>query len=123
MNGRLTFDNSYAAIDAPVNSYGIADAPENIVERHIASGLLVRFRTTGRPPSTAISCTIQAAAGTSLPSNSSSGLAALGSPAPISIAPHPVAGRSASLRVAMRCAIGWWWTMVSAPKTSPRGRT
>ncbi|RCS21702.1 LysR family transcriptional regulator [Phyllobacterium salinisoli] len=40
--GQLTFNNSYAMIDAAVNGYGIAYVPENIVERHIASGLLVQ---------------------------------------------------------------------------------
>jgi DNA-binding transcriptional LysR family regulator len=42
VNGRLTFNNSYAMIDAAVNGYGIAYVPENIVERHIASGLLMQ---------------------------------------------------------------------------------
>jgi DNA-binding transcriptional LysR family regulator len=41
VNGQLTFNNSYAMIDAAVNGYGIAYVPENIVERHIASGELV----------------------------------------------------------------------------------
>ncbi|MBZ9719779.1 LysR family transcriptional regulator [Mesorhizobium sp. AD1-1] len=42
VNGQLTFNNSYAMIDAAVHGYGIAYVPENIVERHIASGLLVQ---------------------------------------------------------------------------------
>lgn len=42
VHGQLTFNNSYAMIDAAVNGYGIAYVPENIVERHIASGLLVQ---------------------------------------------------------------------------------
>lgn len=42
VNGQLTFNNSYAMIDAAVNRYGIAYVPENIVERHVASGLLVQ---------------------------------------------------------------------------------
>jgi len=42
VNGQLTFNNSYAMIDAAVNGYGIAYVPENIVERHIASGLLLQ---------------------------------------------------------------------------------
>jgi DNA-binding transcriptional LysR family regulator len=42
VNGQLTFNNSYAQIDAAVNGYGIAYVPENIVEPHIASGSLVR---------------------------------------------------------------------------------
>jgi DNA-binding transcriptional LysR family regulator len=42
VSGQLTFNNSYAMIDATVNGYGIAYIPENIVERHIASGLLLQ---------------------------------------------------------------------------------
>nr|WP_309402237.1 LysR family transcriptional regulator [Aminobacter niigataensis]WMD00177.1 LysR family transcriptional regulator [Aminobacter niigataensis] len=42
VNGQLTFNNSYAMIDAAVNSYGVAYVPENIVERHIASGELIQ---------------------------------------------------------------------------------
>lgn len=42
VNGQLTFNNSYAMIDAAVNGYGIAYVPENIVERHVASGSLVQ---------------------------------------------------------------------------------
>ncbi len=42
VKGQLTFNNSYAMIDAAVSGYGIAYVPENIVERHIASGLLTR---------------------------------------------------------------------------------
>jgi DNA-binding transcriptional LysR family regulator len=42
VSGQLTFNNSYAMIDAAVNGYGIAYVPENIVERHIASGALVQ---------------------------------------------------------------------------------
>ncbi len=42
VNGQLTFNNSYAMIDAAVNGYGIAYVPDNIVERHIASGLVVQ---------------------------------------------------------------------------------
>lgn len=43
VNGQLTFNNSYAMIDAAVNGYGIAYVPENIVERHVASGALVQI--------------------------------------------------------------------------------
>ncbi|MCI4592248.1 LysR family transcriptional regulator [Sphingobium sp. BYY-5] len=43
VKGQLTFNNSYAMIDAAVNGYGIAYVPENIVEQHIASGLLVQI--------------------------------------------------------------------------------
>ncbi|MER8864963.1 LysR family transcriptional regulator [Mesorhizobium sp. M0751] len=42
VDGQLTFNNTYAMIDAAVSGYGIAYVPENIVERHIASGLLVQ---------------------------------------------------------------------------------
>ncbi|GLR54662.1 LysR family transcriptional regulator [Shinella yambaruensis] len=42
VSGQLTFNNSYAMIDAAMNGYGIAYVPENIVERHIASGKLVQ---------------------------------------------------------------------------------
>jgi DNA-binding transcriptional LysR family regulator len=42
VNGQLTFNNSHAMIDAAMNGYGIAYIPENIVERHIASGLLLQ---------------------------------------------------------------------------------
>ncbi|MBN9563451.1 MAG: LysR family transcriptional regulator [Alphaproteobacteria bacterium] len=42
VNGQLTFNNSYAMIDAAVNGYGIAYVPEDIVERHTASGLLIQ---------------------------------------------------------------------------------
>lgn len=42
VKGQLTFNNSYAMIDAAVSGYGIAYVPEDIVERHIASGLLTR---------------------------------------------------------------------------------
>ena len=41
VSGQLTFNNSYAMIDAAVNSYGIAYIPDDIVERQIASGALV----------------------------------------------------------------------------------
>lgn len=42
VSGQLTFNNSYAMIDAAVNDYGIAYVPEDIVERHIASGSLIQ---------------------------------------------------------------------------------
>jgi len=42
VNGQLTFNNSYAMIDAAVSGYGIAYVPENIMERHIASGALMQ---------------------------------------------------------------------------------
>lgn len=42
VSGQLTFNNSYAMIDAAVNGYGIAYVPNDIVERHLASGELVQ---------------------------------------------------------------------------------
>lgn len=42
VNGQLTFNNSYAMIDAAVSGYGVAYVPENIVKRHIASGELMQ---------------------------------------------------------------------------------
>ena len=42
VHGQLTFNNSYAMIDAAVNGYGIAYVPEDIVERQLASGSLVQ---------------------------------------------------------------------------------
>jgi DNA-binding transcriptional LysR family regulator len=42
VTGQLTFNNSYAMIDAAVSGYGIAYVPEDIVERHIRTGALTR---------------------------------------------------------------------------------
>lgn len=42
VDGQLTFNNSYAMIDAAVHGYGIAYVPENIVQRQIASGELAQ---------------------------------------------------------------------------------
>jgi DNA-binding transcriptional LysR family regulator len=42
VHGQLTFNNSYAMIDAAVNGYGVAYVPENIVAQYIASGKLDR---------------------------------------------------------------------------------
>ncbi|HEV7335995.1 MAG TPA: LysR family transcriptional regulator [Bosea sp. (in: a-proteobacteria)] len=42
VSGQLTFNNSYAMIDAAVNGYGIAYVPDDIAERQIASGALVQ---------------------------------------------------------------------------------
>ena len=42
VDGQLTFNNSYAMIDAALNGYGIAYVPENIVERQIVSGELIQ---------------------------------------------------------------------------------
>jgi DNA-binding transcriptional LysR family regulator len=50
VDGQLTFNNSYAMIDAVLNGYGIAYVPENLVERHIASGALVLLLDNWSPP-------------------------------------------------------------------------
>lgn len=42
VDGQLTFNNSYAMIDAAVSGYGIAYVPEDIVADRIASGALVQ---------------------------------------------------------------------------------
>lgn len=42
VSGQITFNNSYAMIDAAVSGYGIAYVPESIVQEHIASGSLVQ---------------------------------------------------------------------------------
>lgn len=41
VDGQLTFNNSYAMIDATLNGYGIAYVPEDIVADHIKTGDLV----------------------------------------------------------------------------------
>jgi DNA-binding transcriptional LysR family regulator len=41
VDGQLTFNNSYAMVDAALTGYGIAYVPENIVADHIESGDLV----------------------------------------------------------------------------------
>jgi len=41
VDGQLTFNTSYAMIDAALNGYGIAFLPEDLVDRQIASGDLV----------------------------------------------------------------------------------
>ncbi|ATC25537.1 LysR family transcriptional regulator [Caulobacter vibrioides] len=40
VEGQLTFNNSYAMIDAAVSGFGIAYVPESTVEMHLASGAL-----------------------------------------------------------------------------------
>jgi DNA-binding transcriptional LysR family regulator len=42
VNGQLTFNNTYAMIDAAVGGYGVAYVPEDIVSRHIQAGRLVQ---------------------------------------------------------------------------------
>lgn len=43
VDGQLTFNTSYAMIDAAANGYGIAYLPESLVEHHIASGKLLQI--------------------------------------------------------------------------------
>nr|WP_250813381.1 LysR family transcriptional regulator [Neorhizobium tomejilense] len=50
VDGQLTFNTSYAMIDAAVSGYGIAYVPENLVEREIASGQLVQILDDWTPP-------------------------------------------------------------------------
>lgn len=42
VDGQLTFNTTHAMVDAALKGYGIAFVPENLVERHIASGELVQ---------------------------------------------------------------------------------
>ena len=42
VDGQLTFNNSYAMIDAAVMGFGVAYVPESIVQSHVASGALVQ---------------------------------------------------------------------------------
>lgn len=41
VNGQLTFNNSYAMIEAAVSGYGVAYVPEDIVAAHIRAGTLM----------------------------------------------------------------------------------
>ncbi|GLS28368.1 DNA-binding transcriptional regulator, LysR family [Mesorhizobium albiziae] len=43
VNGQLTFNTTHAMVDAALKGYGIAFVPENLVERHIASGDLIQM--------------------------------------------------------------------------------
>jgi DNA-binding transcriptional LysR family regulator len=43
VDGQLTFNTSYAMIDAAVSGYGIAYVPESLVVAEIASGRLVQI--------------------------------------------------------------------------------
>ena len=49
VDGQLTFNNSFAMIDAALAGYGIAYLPENIVADHIKSGELVVVLDTWSP--------------------------------------------------------------------------
>jgi len=43
VNGQLTFNTSFAMIDAVLSGYGIAYLPEDTVEEHIEAGRLVQI--------------------------------------------------------------------------------
>ena len=49
-DGQLTFNHSYAMVDPVLKGYGIAYVPENLVERHIASGKLLLLLDEWSPP-------------------------------------------------------------------------
>ena len=40
VDGQLTFNTSFAQVEAAVAGYGIAYVPEDLVERHVAEGRL-----------------------------------------------------------------------------------
>ncbi len=50
VNGQLTFNNSYAMIDAAVSGFGIAYVPESTVLAHLASGALDVVLDDWSPP-------------------------------------------------------------------------
>ena len=50
VNGQLTFNNSYAMIDAAVSGFGIAYVPESTVLAHLASGALDIVLDDWSPP-------------------------------------------------------------------------
>lgn len=50
VDGQLTFNTSYAMIDAALAGYGVAYLPEDLVDRHIASGDLVLVLDDWSPP-------------------------------------------------------------------------
>ncbi|GHC76457.1 LysR family transcriptional regulator [Limoniibacter endophyticus] len=54
VHGQLTFNNSYAMIDAAVSGYGIAYLPEDIVRSHLAEGSLIIVLEDWCPCSTVI---------------------------------------------------------------------
>ncbi|MBR0825956.1 LysR family transcriptional regulator [Bradyrhizobium manausense] len=43
VDGQLTFNNSYAQLEAVLNGYGIAYVPENLVEDYIKAGTVVQM--------------------------------------------------------------------------------
>lgn len=50
VDGQLTFNNSYAMIDAAVSGFGIAYVPDNIVRTQLASGALEQILGDWSPP-------------------------------------------------------------------------
>jgi DNA-binding transcriptional LysR family regulator len=42
VDGQLTFNTSYAQVDAVLNGYGLAYLPDNLVASHLAAGTLVQ---------------------------------------------------------------------------------
>lgn len=50
VSGQLTFNNSYAMVDAAVSGFGIAYVPESMVEAAIASGALEVVLSDWSPP-------------------------------------------------------------------------
>ncbi|WP_292055797.1 MULTISPECIES: LysR family transcriptional regulator [unclassified Brevundimonas] len=50
VDGQLTFNNSYAMVDAAVSGFGIAYVPESMVEAAIASGALEVVLSDWSPP-------------------------------------------------------------------------
>ncbi len=50
VDGQLTFNNSYAMIDAAVSGFGIAYVPDSVVETQIASGALEQVLSDWSPP-------------------------------------------------------------------------
>lgn len=50
VDGQLTFNSSYAMVDAAVNDYGIAYLPEDLVESHVAGGRLILLLADWSPP-------------------------------------------------------------------------
>ena len=50
VDGQLTFNNSYAMLDAAVSGFGIAYVPESIVQSSLASGALEQILDEWSPP-------------------------------------------------------------------------
>lgn len=50
VNGQLTFNSSFAMIDAALGGFGIAYLPESMIAPHLASGALVAVLDSWSPP-------------------------------------------------------------------------